>query len=244
MKNLELVSKYPEIFTTISKWKTLELKDLYEISEFDRTYSYFKRIIRDMQKSKLLDSIKFGSRGVSKIVFSNREVIKSLDSNLDYQINYTTIMHDAIVAKVLFTLKQQGYIENFKLPHEYYLVENFYIDLNRVEPDAIFYDASGTVYLLEVELTQKDFTRYKRKWSQLSLHDENFFVIYLVPSLSLEKSLNKNIERFCGALKTDQKTISKIKERILVVPFKDLVSLRGYEAISKTMSFLKRNNNE
>lgn len=244
MKNLELVSKYPEIFNAISKWKTLELKDLYEISEFNRTYNYFKRIIREMQDSNLLDSTKFGSSGVSKIVYSNREVIKSLDRNLDYQINYTTIMHDAIVAKVLFTLKQQGYIENFKLPHEFYLVENFCIDLNRVEPDAIFYDVSGTVYLLEVELTQKDFTRYKRKWTQFSLQDEKVFVIYLVPSLSLEKSLNKNIERFCGALKADKDTVSKIKERILVVPFKNLTSLRGYQLLSKAMSFLKRRENE
>lgn len=238
MKNLEFVSKYPEIFTALSKWKTLELKDLYKVSDFDKTYDYFKKVVANMQKEKILDSSLFGLNGRLKVVYSYRDVMKSLDSNLDYQINYATILHDAIVAKALLALKNQGYVENFKLPHEYYLVENFCVDLNRVEPDAIFYDASGTVYLLEVELSQKDFTRYKRKWSQLSLNLENFFVIYLVPTSGIEKSLVKNIERFCNAVKVDRATQMKIRERILVVKFESLTTLKGFEELSRKMGFL------
>lgn len=240
MKNLEFVSKYPEIFTALSKWKTLELKDLYKVSDFNKSYDYFRKIITNMQKQKLLDATFFGSMGRSKVIYSNREVMKSLDKNLDYQINYATILHDAIVAKSLLALKKQGYVENFKLPHEYYLVENFCVDLTRVEPDAIFYDASGTVYLLEVELSQKDFSRYKRKWSQLSLNLERFYVIYLVPTLSVEKSLKKNIDRFCSAINVDSATQNKIRKRIIVVKLDNLITLKGFNELGSKMDFLKK----
>ena len=161
MKGDFYLEYYDNILRKVAKWRVVEAKLLYTLSEYQGTNRSFNRVLSNLEKTKLLKSTHL--RGKSKFLYASPEL------NTIYKINTPLIqeeslVHESIITTVTNKMLEWSAFESATLPHELISAKDFYV--NNLMPDSVLHGREdGDLFnlALEVELSRKSKTRVAKK---------------------------------------------------------------------------------
>lgn len=192
-KIMHLNSLHLNYLTPLLKWRVLDLESLRKECARAPKYKNFHRIIRDLEKKKVLEGYRDPySRKKFVYLSSIGEGQLSLKDN-PTALSKDTLIHDIKVSEISRELLDRGWIDEVELEHQIHDKRNFKINY-KIIPDAIWYfERMGFKYQVafELELTRKNNQRLVEKIKQYEASGYYHYVIYVFPNTNL---MNKYIE--------------------------------------------------
>jgi hypothetical protein len=192
-KMMNLNSLHLNYLTPLLKWRVLDLESLRKECVRAPKYHNFYRIIRDLEKKKVLEGYRDPySRKKFVYLSSVGEGQLSLKDN-PTALSKDTLIHDIKVSEISRELLDRGWIDEVELEHQIHDKRNFKINY-KIIPDAIWYfERKGFKYQVafELELTRKNNQRLVEKMKQYEGSGFYHYVIYIFPNPNL---MNKYIE--------------------------------------------------
>ncbi len=161
MKTDFYLEYYGSILRNIAKWRIVEAKLLYVLSDYHGTNRSFNRVISILEKTELIKANRI--RGKAKFLSST----KALDDLYKIKaplVHADSLVHEAIITTVSNKMLEWNKFRGAILPHETNGKVDFYI--KNLLPDCVLQGASvtGQYYVaLEIELSRKSKTRVSKR---------------------------------------------------------------------------------
>ena len=179
MKGDYYLEYYDNILRKVSRWRVVEAKLLYTLSEYQGTNRSFNRVVSNLEKTKLLKSIHL--RGKSKFLIASPELNTIYKSSTPL-IQEESLIHESIITTVANKMLEWNAFESVTLPHEVVKSKkNFYV--NNLLPDCVLHgmEEDGTKFdlALEVELSRKSKTRVAKKLQDYLANDLFDHIFYV-----------------------------------------------------------------
>jgi hypothetical protein len=199
-KIMHLNSLHLNYLTPLLKWRVLDLESLRKECIRAPKYKNFHRIIRDLEKKKILEGYRDPySRKKFVYLSSVGEGQLSLKDN-PTALSKDTLIHDIKVSEISRELLDRGWIDEVELEHQIHDKRNFKINY-KIIPDAIWYfERKGFKYQVafELELTRKNNQRLVEKIKQYEGSEFYHYVIYIFPTLNLMNKYTEVIKEKLG----------------------------------------------
>lgn len=197
---IHLNSAHLNYLEPLLKWRVLDIESLRKECIRAPKYHNFYRIIRILEKQKILEGyrdpfnrkkyIYLSSFGESQLSLNEHPTALSKD----------TLIHDIKVTEVTKAMIDLGWVNDADLEHQIYDKRNFKTTF-KVIPDAILHGSKkGTKFkiALELELTRKNNQRIVEKARQYLEGDQFNYVLYLFAKKSLMGKYMEIIEEKHG----------------------------------------------
>lgn len=196
-----LNSVYINYLTPLIKWRIMDLESLRRQCGSRPNYFHFARVIRKMEKEKILSSYKHRFNGKKYLFFNSFGERQITGIQNPTGVSKDSIIHDLKVSELAMTLLESGLIDDVSLEHELQNKRNFR-QTYRVIPDALLEINLGNIkqkLALELELTQKQKQRIREKAKQYMISSKYDFVIYLFPNKRMMQMYIQEIMSAVGA---------------------------------------------
>lgn len=196
-----LNSLHLNYLTPLLKWRVMDLESLRKECLRVPKYKNFNRIIRNLEKKKILEGYRDPfSRKKFIYLSSFGEGQLSLKEN-PTALSKDTLIHDIRVSEIARGLLSRGWVDEVELEHQIHDKRNFKMEY-KVIPDAILHlEKRGHKYCLalELELTRKNNQRLVEKVRQYEASSYYNYIVYLFPSSSLMQKYMEVITDKLGA---------------------------------------------
>ncbi len=175
--------------SSLLKWRILDVENLRKENIYVPQKDNFYRIIRDLEKKKILEGFRepFSKKKyVYLSPFGERQF--ALREN-PTSISEGTILHDLRVTEIARSFLDYGWIAEAELEHEVHDKRNFRTSY-KIIPDALFHGVNkgkGYKMALELELSQKNNQRILEKGKQYAASSYFNYVLYLFVRKELMK---------------------------------------------------------
>lgn len=189
------------------KWRVLDLESLRKECLRAPKYKNFHRIIRTLERQKILDGYRDPFNRKKYVYLSSfGESQLSLDEN-PTALSKETLIHDIKVTEFSKAMVELGWITDAELEHRIHDKRNFQT-VYKIIPDAVLHGTRNNVNFkiaLELELTRKNNQRVMEKANQYLQGSQFNYVLYLFSKKSLlekyievikERVGDKGLERF------------------------------------------------
>lgn len=190
---IHLSSVHLNYLEPLLKWRVLDLESLRKESFRAPTYKSFQRIIRTLEKQKILEGYRDPYNRKKYIYLSSfGEGQLALDEN-PTALSKDTLIHDIKVTEISKAMLEAGWIMDAELEHKINDKRNFRT-IYKIIPDAILHGSkAGMNYkiAMELELSRKNNQRIVEKATQYLQSSQFNYVLYLFPKKSL---LEKYVE--------------------------------------------------
>lgn len=184
---IHLNSVHLNYLEPLLKWRVLDLESLRKECFRAPTYKNFHRIIRSLEKQKILEGYRDPFNRKKYVYLSPfGEGQLSLDEN-PTALSKDTLIHDIKVTEIVKAMLAEGWIQDAELEHRVHDKRNFRTTY-KIIPDAILYGSkNGVEYkiALELELSRKNNQRIIEKAFQYLQGSQFSYVLYLFPKKSL-----------------------------------------------------------
>jgi hypothetical protein len=195
---VHLNSLHLNYLTPLLKWRVMDLESLRKECSRVPKYHNFYRVIRNLQKKKILEGyLDPYSRKKFIYLSSLGERQLSLKDN-PTALSKDTLIHDIRVSEITRGLLEHDLVDEVELEHQIHDKRNFQITY-KVIPDAILHmERKGHKYrlALELELTRKNNQRLVEKVRQYECSDYYHYIIYLFPGqLLMQKYMDVITEK-------------------------------------------------
>jgi hypothetical protein len=184
---IHLNSAHLNYLEPLLKWRVLDLESLRKECFRAPTYKNFHRIIRSLEKQKILEGYRDPFNRKKYVYLSSfGESQLSLDEN-PTALSKDTLIHDIKVTEITKAMLAEGWIQDAELEHRVHDKRNFRTTY-KIIPDAVLHGSkSGIDYkiALELELSRKNNQRIIEKASQYLQGSQFNYVLYLFPKKSL-----------------------------------------------------------
>ncbi len=195
---MNLNSLHLNYLTPLLKWRVMDLESLRKECFRATKYKNFHRIIRGLEKEKILEGYR-DPHSRKKFVFLSPfgEGQLSLKEN-PTAISNETLIHDLKVSEITRSFMNEGWIDEVELEHQIHDKRNFKLTY-KIIPDAILYlEKKGHKFQLafELELTRKSNQRLIEKMKQYEDSSFYHYVMYFFPTQKLmEKYITQAEEK-------------------------------------------------
>lgn len=189
-------SAHLQYLTPLLKWRVMDLQSLLKECCFKKNYFNFAKIIRNLEKLKIIHGYKhpFNKR---KYIYFSSEGEKLLGGEHNpTAICEESLIHDIKVSELSRNLLEIDSVNRVILEHQLHNKGEFYARRGLV-PDAVIEVRkrnSSFRIALELELTQKCKVRITEKAKQYLIHHSYDQIIYFFASESLMNSYKKKIQ--------------------------------------------------
>jgi hypothetical protein len=189
-KNINLNSLHLNYLTPLLKWRVLDINSLRKECLNAPKYHNFCRVIRNLEKEKILEGYR-DPHSRKKFVFfsSSGERLLSPKEN-PTAISNETVIHDLKVSEITHYLYDNNLVDDVELEHEINDKRNFKT-IYKIIPDAILYlEKKGHKFKIafELELTRKSNQRITEKMKQYEDSTFYSYVMYLFPTEKMMKT--------------------------------------------------------
>ncbi len=193
-KKMNLNSLHLNYLTPLLKWRVLDINSLRKECLNAPRYHNFCRVIRNLEKEKILEGYR-DPHSRKKFVFfsSSGERLLSPKEN-PTAISNETVIHDLKVSEITHHLYNNNLVDDVELEHEINDKRNFK-SIYKIIPDAILHiEKKGHKFKIafELELTRKSNQRITEKMKQYEESSFYSYALYLFPS---EKLMETYIEQ-------------------------------------------------
>jgi hypothetical protein len=197
---MNLNSLHLNYLTPLLKWRVMDLESLRKECFRVTNYKNFHRIIRNLEKEKILDGYR-DPHSRKKFVFLSPfgEGELSLKEN-PTALSSETLIHDLKVSEITRSLLTENWIDDVELEHQIHDKRNFKLTY-KIIPDAILYvEKKGHKFQIafELELTRKSNQRLIEKMKQYEDSSFYHYVMYLFPSQNLMEKYIAQAEEILG----------------------------------------------
>ena len=190
---IHLNSVHLNYLEPLLKWRVLDLESLRKESYRAPTYKNFQRIIRSLEKQKILEGYRDPFNRKKYVYLSSfGEGKLALDEN-PTALSKDTLIHDIKVTEIAKAMLEEGWILDADLEHRINDKRNFRTIYNII-PDAVLHGCKAGVnykIAMELELSRKNNQRIVEKVAQYLQGSQFNYVLYLFPKKSL---LEKYVE--------------------------------------------------
>ena len=195
---MNLNSMHLNYLTPLLKWRVMDLESLRKECFRATKYKNFHRIIRNLEKEKILEGYRDPYSRKKFVFFSALgEGQLSLDEN-PTAITNETLLHDLKVSEVTRSFLVDGWVDDVELEHQIHDKRNFKLTY-KIIPDAILYlEKKGHKFRIafELELTRKSNQRLVEKMKQYEESSYYSYAMYFFPTKSLmEKYITQAKEK-------------------------------------------------
>jgi hypothetical protein len=198
--NITLFSLHLNYLTPLTKWRVMDLESLRMECNRETKYKNFHRVIRNLEKEKILEGYRDPHTRKKFVYFSQIG-----ESKLCLQENPTalateTMIHDSKVSEITRYLFANKWIDEVELEHQINNKRNFK-SIYKIIPDAIIYtQKNGHRYNIafELELTRKSNDRLIDKMKLYESSSFYHYVMYFFPSINLMNQYLKQAEEKIG----------------------------------------------
>lgn len=186
-KKINLNSLHLNYLTPLLKWRVMDVNSLRKECIRAPKYHNFCRVIRNLEKEKILEGYR-DPHSRKKFVFfsSSGERLLSAKEN-PTAISNETMIHDLRVTEFTHYLYDNGLIDDVELEHEINDKRNFRT-IYKIIPDAILHlEKKGHKFKIafELELTRKNNQRITEKMKQYEDSTFYSYALYLFPTKKL-----------------------------------------------------------
>src|SRR5690606_26572366 len=193
-KKMNLNSLHLNYLTPLLKWRVLDINSLRKECLNAPKYHNFCRVIRKLEKEKILEGYR-DPHSRKKFVFfsSSGERLLSPKEN-PTAISNETVIHDLKVSEITHYLYDNNRVDDVELEHEINDKRNFK-SIYKIIPDAILHlekKSHQFKIAFELELTRKSNQRITEKMKQYEDSSFYSYVLYLFPT---EKLMEAYIEQ-------------------------------------------------
>jgi len=172
----------------------MDLESLRKECNRETKYKNFNRIIRKLEKEKILEGYRDPNTRKKFVYFSTIG-----ESELSIQENptalaYETLTHDLKVSEITRQLRTNGWVDEVELEHQINNKRNFK-SLYKIIPDAILYlekKSHKFNIAFELEITRKSNQRVIEKMKQ---YENSSFYHYIMYIFSSKNIMEKYIEQ-------------------------------------------------
>lgn len=197
---MNLNSLHLNYLTPLLKWRVMDLESLRKECISAPKYKNFHRIIRNLEKKKILEGYR-DPYSRKKFIYLSAfgEGKLSLKEN-PTALSGETLIHDLKVSEITRALYVQGLIDDVELEHQIHDKRNFKLTY-KIIPDAILkLEKKGHKYQIafELELTRKSNQRLIEKMKQYETSSFYHYVLYFFPSESLMEKYIAQAEEKIG----------------------------------------------
>ena len=157
----QINSIYMNYLTPLQKWRIMDLESLRRECDAEPNYHHFARIIRKMEKEKIIESFKHRFNGKKYIYFSSFGERLIASTKNPTAISKDFVIHDMKVTEIANCFLKRDWVDEVELEHELTNKRDFR-QTYKVIPDALMKINTATPKLkiaLEIELTQKQKSR-------------------------------------------------------------------------------------
>jgi hypothetical protein len=199
---LPLTSSQYKSIAPLTKWRIMDVQTLLNEMEVKTGYYYFCRVLRKLEKKKLLESYVHPINR-RKYVYLTDKVHQFVGFNENPSaINKETLYHDVCVTDFCLSLLKKGWVIKAELEHELNDKRQFKTQLSLI-PDALIHVDRGTKIrriAIELELHRKNNQRIVEKAKQYVASNQYDFVLYLFPKINF---MQQYIEQLKNTLSSD-----------------------------------------
>lgn len=195
-----LNSIYMNYLTPLQKWRIMDLESLRRECDAEPNYFHFARIIRKMEKERIIESFKHRFNGKKYIFFSSFGERQIANEKNPTAISKDSLMHDLKVSELAQSFFKLNWVDYISLEHELINKRNFRQTF-KIIPDALMgmkIEGRKINIALELELTQKQKQRIREKAKQYIINSNYELIIYLFSKQSVMKTYIKEIEDTVG----------------------------------------------
>lgn len=197
---MNLNSLHLNYLTPLLKWRVMDLESLRKECFRATNYKNFHRIIRNLEKEKILEGYR-DPHSRKKFVFFGPfgEGQLSLNEN-PTAITNETLLHDLKVSEITRSFLADGWVDEVELEHQIHDKRNFKLTY-KIIPDAILYlEKKGHRFhvAFELELTRKSNQRLTEKMKQYESSSFYHYVMYLFPTKNLMEKYIAQAEEKIG----------------------------------------------
>ena len=193
-------SIYMNYLTPLQKWRIMDLESLRRECESEPNYHHFARIIRKMEKEKIIESFKHRFNGKKYIYFSSFGERQIASTKNPTAISKDFVIHDLKVSEIANCFFKSDWVDEIELEHELTNKRDFR-QTYKVIPDALMKISTVTPKLeiaLEIELTQKQKTRICEKAKQYILSSKYSHILYMFSKPNIMKTYMETIKTTVG----------------------------------------------
>ena len=197
---MNLNSLHLNYLTPLLKWRVMDLESLRKECISAPKYKNFHRIIRNLEKKKILEGYR-DPHSRKKFIYLSPfgEGQLSLKEN-PTALSGETLIHDLKVSEITRSLHVQGLVDDVELEHQIHDKRNFKLTY-KIIPDAILHlEKKGHKYQIafELELTRKSNQRLIEKMKQYETSSFYHYVMYFFPSDNLMEKYIAQAEEKIG----------------------------------------------
>ena len=197
---MNLNSLHLNYLTPLLKWRVMDVNSLRKECLRAPKYHNFYRIIRELQKKKILEGYR-DPYSRKKFVYLSPigEGQLSLKEN-PTSLSNETLIHDLKVSEITRSLYELGMLDDVELEHEIHDKRSFRLTY-KIIPDAILYlEKKGHKFKIafELELTRKSNQRLTEKMKQYEDSTFYHYVMYFFPSQNLMEKYIAQAEEKLG----------------------------------------------
>ena len=183
-KNMNLNSLHLNYLTPLLKWRVLDINSLRKECLNAPKYHNFCRVIRNLEKEKILEGYRDPHSRKKFVFFSTSgERLLSPKEN-PTAISNETVIHDLKVSEITHYLYDNNLVDDVELEHEINDKRNFKT-IYKIIPDAILHlEKRGHKFKIafELELTRKSNQRITEKMKQYEDSTFYSYAMYLFPT--------------------------------------------------------------
>ena len=193
-------SIYMNYLTPLQKWRIMDLESLRRECDTEPNYHHFARIIRKMEKEKIIESFKHRFNGKKYIYLSSFGERQIANTKNPTAISKDFVIHDLKVSEIANCFFKSDWVDEIELEHELTNKRDFR-QTYKVIPDALMKISTVTPKLeiaLEIELTQKQKIRICEKAKQYILSSKYSHILYMFSKMSVMNTYKKEIKNTVG----------------------------------------------
>jgi len=191
---LQVNSMHLNYLRPLLKWRIMDIKTLWEECEFNLGYDNFYRIIRNLEKKKVLES-HVDHYTKRKYLFLGKEGEQLLHHDFPTSISKETFIHDLKASEISRFFLESKFINEVSLEHQIINKSNFKIR-EKLIPDALFIGSRNQLpyrMAFELELSKKSNSRLTEK-ARMYLNSSHYdYVMYF---FAQDKFIEKYLELF------------------------------------------------
>jgi hypothetical protein len=195
-----LNSIYMNYLTPLQKWRIMDLESLRRACDTEPNYFHFARIIREMEKEKIVESFKHRFNGKKYIFFSSFGERQISNEKNPTSISKDSLIHDMKVSELAQSFFNLNWVDYISLEHEL-LNKRDFRQTFKIIPDALMGIKVGGKKIniaLELELTQKQKQRIREKAKQYIISSKYEYVLYFFSKQSVMNTYMEEIKNTVG----------------------------------------------
>jgi len=192
-------SSHLEYLTPLLNWRIMDLERLRRESFSGKKYNNFAKIIRNLEKAKVVNAYRHPFTRKKYIYFSSLGERYLEGEENATAVSKDTLIHDIKVSEIAQDFFERNWVTNVLLEHKLQNKRNFK-STSKVIPDAVFeIETDKYCFKLgfELEITRKSKSRILEKVKEYIMSEKYDYMIYFFSKKSIMQSYQNLIrEKF------------------------------------------------